>query len=421
MGDFKTLVIGGGLMGVTTAWELISRGEPVELLEAAPDLALETSYANGAMLTPAMSDPWNGPGVYWQLAASLFNPYAPMKLRISAVPSLIGWGIDFLRNSSAARHRVATRASYVLAAYSLAETIKLREALGLEYDAASRGAMKVFRSAAALAGPKRIAEDLAGLGLRYEVLDADGAVAVEPQLASIRHSIAAALYFPDDATGDAHLFCRALADRIRQHGGSIHCGVRVKRLLLSQGGRIVGVETDAGRLEAQRVVLAAGNGSASLARTVGVRVPIRPAKGYSVTIPRQQNVEWPRLPVIDDMMHAVVVPLGDRLRLVGTAEFAGHDKSIRQSRIDNLFRLLQNVYPHIAASIDRSTAQPWAGLRPMSSNGLPCIGPVGPQGLFLNAGHGHLGWTHSVGSARLLVDQMLGVTPAIDPAPYRPA
>lgn len=419
MGNPRTLVIGGGLMGVTTAWELVSRGESVELLEAAPDVALETSFANGAMLTPAMPDPWNGPGVYRQLAASLFNPYSAMKLRIRAVPSLIGWGLEFLRNSSAARHHEATRASYALAAYSVAETSKLRQALGIEYDAAAMGAMKVFRNASSLAGPKRIAEDLADLGLRYEVLDADAAVAIEPQLATIRDSIAAALHFPDDETGDAHLFCRALADRIREHGGSIRCGVKVTRLV-TQGSRMLGVDTDAGRVEAQRVVLAAGNGSVPLARTIGVRVPIRPAKGYSVTIPRQQNVEWPRMPIIDDMMHAALVPIGDRLRLVGTAEFTGHDKRIRQSRIDNLFWLLENVYPHIAASVDRSTAQPWAGLRPMSSNGLPRIGPVGPDGLFLNAGHGHLGWTHSVGSAKLLVDQMHGVTPALDPRPYRP-
>lgn len=418
MGNITTLVIGGGLMGITTAWELISRGESVELLEAAPDVALEASYANGAMLTPAMPDPWNGPGVYRQLAASLFNPYSPMKLRISAVPSLIGWGLEFLRNSSAARHREATRASYALAAYSLAETSKLREALGLEYEAAAKGAMKVFRDAAALAAPKRIAEDLASRGLRYEVLDADAAVAVEPQLAAIRDSIAAALFYPDDETGDAHLFCKALAARVREHGGSIRCGVKVTRLV-AQGGRIVGADTDAGRVQAQRVVLAAGNGSVPLARSVGLRVPIRPAKGYSVTIPRQPNVEWPRMPIIDDKMHAALVPIGDRLRLVGTAEFTGHDKRIRQSRVDNLFRLLENVYPHIAASVDRSTAQPWAGLRPMSSNGLPRIGPAGPEGLFLNAGHGHLGWTHAVGSAKLVVDQMLGATPALDPTPYR--
>lgn len=419
MGNARTLVIGGGLMGITTAWELISRGEPVELLEAANDVALESSYANGSMLTPAMPDPWNGPGVYRQLAASLFNPYSPMKLRIGAVPSLIGWGIEFLRNSSAARHREATRASYALATYSVAETSKLRETLGLEYDAAATGSLKVFRDAAALAGPQRIADYLTDLGLRYEVLDADGAVNAEPQLAPIRKNIVAALRFPDDETGDAHRFCRALADRVRQHGGVIRCGVTVTRLV-TQGGRVLAVETDQGRIETRRIVLAAGNGSVPLARTVGLRIPIRPAKGYSVTIRRDAKVDWPRTAVIDDTMHAALVPIGDRLRLVGTAEFAGHDKRVRQTRVDNLFRLLENVYPHIAASVDRSTAQPWAGLRPMSSNGLPRIGPAGPEGLFLNSGHGHLGWTHAVGSAKLLVDQMLGTTPALDPTPFRP-
>jgi D-amino-acid dehydrogenase len=367
-----------------------------------------------------MPDPWNAPGVHKHLAASLFNPYSPMKLRLRAVPSLIGWGLKFLRNSSVARYMHAARAGYTLAVYSIAETEKLREALELQYDVATVGTMKVFRDKAAMAAPMKLAEALADLGLRYEILDAKSTIAEEPQLAKVHDSIAGALRFHDDESGDALLFCQALAAHVKERGATIRQNTTVSRVLVEHG-RITGVEIDGGRLPGRRVVLAAGNGSAKLAKTVRLSLPIRPVKGYSVTVFRNGLADWPRVPVIDDAMHAAVVPIGDRLRMVGTAEFTGFDKRIRQARIDNLFELLRGLYPHIAERIDPGKAETWAGLRPMSADGLPFIGPAGPTGLFINSGHGHLGWTHAVGSAKLLVDQILEQSPTIDPAPYLPA
>lgn len=412
------IVIGGGLAGVTSAYELAERGHSVELLEAREGVALETSYANGSMLTASMSDPWNSPGVHRHLWASLFDPHSAMKLRLHAVPTLLSWGCKFLRNSSPTRYRAATRANYILAKYSLELTAALRARLKLVYDASTRGTMKVFRDEAAMQGPAALARLLSEHGLRHELCDRDRAIALEPQLAGIRDQIAGALHFPDDESGDAHLFCRALTDAFVAVGGRLHTRVTVERLESDNYGTIrVWTNTDV--IEASRVVVAAGNSSARLLRDVGVAVPIRPAKGYSVTVDVPDDEIRPGIAVIDDAMHAAVVPLGTKVRVAGTAEFAGDDRTLRADRIDNLFNLLGALYPNIASRIDKQAASCWTGLRPMSADGLPFIGATTARGVYVNAGHGHLGWTLAAGAAGLLADLMSGTRPAIDPEPYR--
>ena len=412
------MVVGGGLLGVATAFELARRNVPSVLLEARDELAAGSSFANGAMLTPSMPDPWNGPGVGRHLAASLFDPRSPMKLHVGAIPGLARWGIGFLRNSRAARHSAATLANYRLAAHSLAHTRALRDELQLDYDAATRGTMKVFADSVSMAGPLALARQLQPLGLQVNVLDRDGALAMEPQLAAAGHHIGGALHYPQDEVGDARRFTLQLADHARRLGVAVRCGVRVTGLAV-EGGRVVGVHTSAGD-HTGAVIIAGGVDSPRLVRQIGVRLPIAPAKGYSLTIDATAlGDRAPRLPVIDDAMHAAVVPLGKRLRLVGTAEFAGHDTRIDQVRIDNLRHLFRRLYPQLAAELPAAGGQAWAGLRPMSSDGVPFIGPSATAGLWLNCGHGHLGWTMAAGSAQLLAAQFTGQPGELDPAPYR--
>jgi D-amino-acid dehydrogenase len=419
MSRTKTIVVGAGLLGITTAYELAARGEAVELLEAREGVALETSYANGAMLTPSLVEPWNAPGVHKHLVASFFDPHAALKLRASAIPSLLSWGIRFLYYSSPSRHRAATHANYALATYSMGITRELREALNLTYESSNFGTLKVFRDRAAMDGPIALARRLAERGLRYEVLDREQMIKLEPQLAPVREQIVGGLYFPDDEGGDAHLFCRALAGKFMAAGGRLRTNVAVEKLV-TRDSRVVGLKTAQETMESSRIVVAAGNGTVRLLQPLGINLPIRPAKGYSVTIDAPSDpMHRPRIAAIDDAMHAAVVPLGSHLRVVGTAEFAGHDRTLRAERVDNLFNLLEALYPRISAGIDRNKARAWTGSRPMSADGLPFIGATRVRGLYVNAGHGHLGWTLAAGSARLLTDLILGVSTTIDPAPYR--
>lgn len=411
-----TVIVGGGLAGAATFFELARRGLDPVLVEGADDLALGASYANGAMLTPSMSDPWNGPGVGRQLAASLFDPGSPMKLHLSQVPALARWGLAFLANSTAGRHWLATEANFRLARYSLEGTHDIARMLDLELGESPAGSLKIFATREAMAGPLALGRRLAESGLAFDVLDADGAVAVEPMLAPIAGRIAGAIRYPNDAVGDARRFTLALGAAARQAGGEVRLGERVQRL--ERAGAGFTVHTDKGTLHGRRVVLAAGVAAPRLARRFGVRLPIRPAKGYSLTYRLQPGAQRPRTAIIDDAMHAAVVPLGDRLRVVGTAEFAGENRTVDPRRIDNLAGLLARVYPEFVPALDRDSAEGWAGLRPMSADGRPFVGPAPQDGVWINAGHGHLGWTMAVGSARLLADLMTGTAPAIDPRPY---
>lgn len=412
------IVVGGGIIGVTTAYELARQGFQTTLIEAREGVALETSYANGALLTPSMSDPWNAPGVHRHLLASLFDSESAMKLRLSAIPSLLGWGTLFFRSSNVERHAAATRASYILGKYSVDCLRELCAALPLEYDAATVGTLKVFRDARAMERPLTLAEQLAPIGLRFQVLDADAAVSAEPALAGIHADIAGALHFPDDGAGDPLKFSCALSNAFLRLGGVVKTSVQVSAIAIERG-RVTGVDSSAGRITADKVVIAAGNATPALVRALRVSLPVKPVKGYTVTFDISHLSERPTMPVVDDALHAAVVPLGGRLRVAGTAEFAGENLELHRCRIGTLLKLLAALYPHLAAQLAKADGQLWTGLRPMSADGLPFIGLSQIPGLYVNTGHGHLGWTLATGSARLLTDLMTGVHPAIDPAPYR--
>jgi len=414
-----TLIVGGGLLGLSTAVALLEHGEDVRVLEALDGVGLETSYANGGLITASMSEPWNGPGVYRHLAASLFNPHSPMKLRLRAMPSLFSWGIGFLRNSMPRRYFAACHDNYLLARYSQEKTLELTEERHLQYEAAGGGSLSVFRKHGDISGQLAVATRLQDLGMSFHQLSADETVAKEPALTPIRDQLTAGIWYPDDVRGDAHLFCRELARLIQEDGGAVETGVSVSNVIV-RNGTVTGVDTNRGVMSADRLVIAAGTRSPAMLRTTGQSIPVKPAKGYSVTVDARDIEGVPQIPIVDDEMHAAIAPLGSRLRAVGTAEFAGFDKKIPQSRIDNLFTLLELLLPDVAQQVDREKAEPWAGLRPMSNDGRPVIGPAKVKGLFINTGHGPLGWTMAMGSGHLLADQILGRSPAIDFRPYLP-
>lgn len=415
--DIRAVVIGGGVIGITTAHELVSRGITTELLEAREDLALETSFANGSLLTPSMADPWNSPGVWKHLLTSLGDPGSAVKLRLKALPGMGLWGLRFLCNSRARAHDAATRASFMLAAASVRRFDALRAGLPLAFDQSDMGTLKIFSDPAEFEKSKQVAEKLKDIGLGFTVLDRGGALAREPRLAPIQNRLVGAIYYPGDRAGDARLFSLALARHAEALGAKMRTGVRATRLVF-QNGRITGVATAQGFVAASHVIIAAGNGSVPIARRMGIHLPIYPVKGYSMTYTFPQSAALPVMPIIDDAEHTVIVPLGARLRIAGTAEFAGRDAALSPERIANLEHLARAVYPDLFAQCPSVTGQPWTGHRPMSADGRPFIGPAKDSGVWFNTGHGHLGWTMAAGSAQLLADLMLGDKPVIDPAPY---
>ena len=415
-GARDALVVGGGLAGLASAYALHEAGYRVEVLERREDVALETSFANGGILTPSMPDPWNAPGVHWRLLRWLGREDAPMLLRPGAIPGYFGWGLKFLAGSSPDAFNASMRANYRLCAYSLERLRAWRAALDLEYAQSTHGTLEVYRDPRSFAQAVHELATLAPLGLEGTPLDPAGTARLEPLLGEVQGDLAGAIHFPADESGDAWLFCRALRECLVARGVTLRLDTRVSGVRIA-GGRATGVETAGGFLPASQVVLAAGPWSRELLAACGVRVAVRPVKGYSLSIPIDP-ASGPRHALSDDSLHAVMTPLGATLRLAGTAEFSGWDMTLRPKRVEALWRLLAALSPTLARQVERTTARPWCGLRPMSADGRPYVGASAVAGLYVNTGHGHLGWTQAAGSASLLAQLMTGSPTAIDPRPF---
>ena len=411
----KAVVVGSGLIGITSAYFLANRGWEVTVVDRRDGPGQETSFANGALLTPSMPEPWNAPGSWRVLLRSLGRTDSPLLLRVRAVPGLSGWGLGFLRNSSPARYERNTRRNSALALYSLAALQALRRDTGIEYGQAQVGTLRVFREAAALERAVESAERLRDAGLVFRALTRDEVVALEPALAPIARRLAGGIHYPNDETGNAHTFCRNLAELARRAGVEFQFETAASEIEV-RARRVMAVICKGKRLTADRYVVAAGSYTPELLADVGIAIPVRPVKGYSVTFDRHSEDPPLRIPVVDDGFHAVVVPIDNGIRVAGTAEFAGYDLSLPDGRIGNLFTLLGQILPQ--AEFDRTAARFWCGLRPMSADGVPIIGPTPIENLWVNTGHGPLGWTMAVGSGRLLTDLMAGESVDVDARAY---
>jgi D-amino-acid dehydrogenase len=412
----KAVIIGSGLIGTASAYFLARRGWEVTVLDRQPGPAEETSFANGSLLTPSMPEPWNAPGSWRVLLASIGRSGSPLKLRLKALPHLGSWGAGFLRNSSPALYERNTVRNLKLALHSLEVLRTLRRETGIEYGGAAHGSLRLIRDAAALERALAWGEKLqAQGGLAFRPLTPDDIVTMEPALTPIRGQLAGGIHYPVDEVGNAYKFCVGLAAHARRNGVEFRFGTPVTAIELRQGS-VTAVMSERTRFTADRYIIAAGSYSPLLSRELGLRVPVRPAKGYSITFEHPRLDPPFKLPICDDDFHAVVVPLEGAIRVAGTAEFTGYDLSLPEARIRNLLTLVRQVLP--AGGFERSQARPWCGLRPMSVDGVPIIGPTPIGNLWINTGHGHLGWTMAAGSGQLLSDLMTGGSPRVDPEPY---
>jgi D-amino-acid dehydrogenase len=412
-----TIIIGGGLAGVTSFYELSARDMPCLLLDGESAVARGTSFANGGGLHPSLPDPWNHPGIGRHLFASLFRRDAAVKLHVRQVPKLFGWGTSFIRHSRRSAYEAITRANFQLAEYSTRQTQALQQFLNLDYDAAAPGTLKLLRSDHARDEALRLADILAEDGLAYEEMDRAAVLACEPSLKGAADLIGA-LRFAGDGIGDARRFCEGLAAAAIARGGEMRLNSKVEHLLIEHG-RVCGVRLRDEEIRGN-VVLAAGVAARQLAQKLGLNLPIQPAKGYSLTLDGAGQDDCPKHLLVDPKPHIGITPLGSRLRILGMAEFNGFDRTIDPQRLAQLRRFFTDLLPHLAERLDWEKAEGWTGLRPMSADGRPFIGQSAIEGLWLNCGHGHLGWTKAVGSARILADAMTGRETEINAAPFSP-
>ena len=408
----KVMVLGGGVIGVTTAFYLAKAGHDVEVIERGSSAAAETSYANAGQISPGYSSPWAGPGVPLKAVRWLTQRHGPLVIRPKADPAMWMWLLRMLRNCTSARYALNKGRMVPLAEYSRDCLRELRAETGISYDERSLGTLQLFRTQAQLDGIGKDMEVLRELGVPYEVLDRAGCIGAEPGLAGARTSFVGGLRLPDDETGDCRLFTERLAKLAAGLGVAFSYDTEILRIEGDRGG-VTGVATSRGHRAADAYVVALGTGSPAAVRSLGLKLPVYPVKGYSLTIPIADEAMAPVSTVMDETYKTAITRLGARIRVGWTAEISGFDRTLQPGRRAALEHSFNELF---GASGVAGQASFWCGLRPMTPDGPPIVGATPVRGLFTNTGHGTLGWTMACGSGRMLADMIGGRTPEVDPA-----
>lgn len=394
----RIVVLGAGVVGTTTAWALWKDGHEVTVVERREGAGLETSWGNGALLHPSSVEPWAAPGLPRKLLGWLGKDDAPFLVRLGALPSVAGWGMQFLANCTQDAFEATYRWNLELALETLEAMAAIRAETGIAYERAEALTLKVYDDEETLDAAEHEVRMLEPLGLRVERLDARAAAALEPALERHEGPIAGALHFPQDEMGDCHLFTDGLARWLAARGVAFRFGTSARRVVHS--GDVASVDTDRERIDADAVVLAAGAHAPGLVRGLGVALPVAPVKGLSLTAPREAWNDAPRKALLFEKDKFALVPIGERVRIAGTAELTGFDTRPDPKRAKAVVAKVTRRFPAFGRCAQHDAAVLWAGLRPMSASGRPFIGPTRLRGLFVNAGHGHMGWTLAAGSAK---------------------
>jgi D-amino-acid dehydrogenase len=412
----RVAVLGAGVVGVASAWYLAADGHEVTVLDRQPLPAQETSFANGGQISVSHAEPWANPGAPLRVLKWLGREDSPLLWRFRADMAQWRWGLDFLSQCTTARTRRNIQAIIQLGLYSRAQLQQLRKGLSLEYEALERGILHFYTDEAEYASALRQAAVMREFGCDRQGKTATECLMIEPALGKSLMPVLGGTFTASDESGDARQFTEALAARAQAGAVNFRFNAEVSALEVA-GGTVKAARLVTGeRVEADAFVLALGSYSPLLLQPHGIRLPVYPAKGYSATIPLDATRTAPVVSLTDDGHKLVFSRLGDRLRVAGTAEFSGYDRSLNVSRCESLMRRVEQVFPDLAGG---GGVEYWAGLRPATPGNVPLIGKSGLDRLWLNTGHGTLGWTLSCGSGRLLADIVGGRTPEIDPAFYR--
>ena len=409
----RILILGAGVVGVTSAYYLARQGFEVTVVDRQPGPALETSFANAGQVSPGYAAPWAAPGIPLKAIKWLFQKHAP--LFIQPVESLWQWqwAVQMLRNCTAARYTLNKSRMVRLAEYSRDCLQALRADTGIQYEGRQRGTLQVFRTQKQCDAAAKDIAVLKACGVAYEVLDRDGCAAAEPALARVKQKLVGGLRLPGDETGDCQLFTTRLAGMAEQLGVRFLWGRHVEALSVA-GGRIAGVmvtgESAGERLTADQYVVALGSYSRTVLKSAQLTVPVYPVKGFSLTVPIRDPDAAPVSTVMDETYKIAVTRFDDRIRVGGMAELSGFDLRLSPRRRKTLEMVVSDLFPD-GGDVTRATL--WTGLRPMTPDGTPILGGTQYPNLWLNTGHGTLGWTMACGSAQVLADLVAGRTPAI--------
>ncbi|WP_333903926.1 D-amino acid dehydrogenase [Achromobacter insolitus] len=403
------IVLGSGVIGTTTAYYLARQGAKVTVLDRQPSAAQETSYANAGQVSPGYSTPWAAPGIPLKAIKWLFQKHAPLAIRLDGSMYQLKWMAAMLANCSAERYSVNKERMLRLSEYSRDCLRELRQSTGIHYEERARGTLQLFRTEAQLEAARRDIAVLEEVGVPYELLDRNRLVTAEPALARSLHKLSGGLRLPNDETGDCQLFTTRLAEMAKGLGVEFRFGQAVSGLNTA-GGQITGVRVGNEVLTADRYVAAFGSYTRGFLEPLGLDLPVYPVKGYSLTIPMTDESAAPVSTILDETYKIAVTRFDKRIRVGGMAELSGFDLRLKEARRKTLELVVNDLFP---GSGNVAQAEFWTGLRPMTPDSTPVVGATRYGNLYLNTGHGTLGWTMACGSGKLVADLVMGQRPAI--------
>lgn len=409
----KVVVLGSGIIGTASAWWLCRDGHEVRVIDRCTGPAMETSFANGGQISVSYAEPWANRSAPWKLAQWMMRDDSPLLFRPQADWRQWQWGSAFLRECLPARLEPNIRAMVAMAEYSRRTLQGMRGELDIQYDALQRGIITFYRRHSEFEDAQKSASVLRDLGVDRRILSADEIVALEPALAPKRHLIAGGDYTAADESGDAHLFTTQLAEHAKAAGVQFRFSTQVTRLL-AEGGRIyaaevIGPDGSYSRVYGDAFVAAMGSFTPDIVRPLGIPCPVYPAKGYSATFPVLDPDRAPQVSLTDSSRKVVLSRLGNRLRVAGTAEFSGYSRALNTVRCEALGTIVRELLPE--GVVDLNSPNYWSGLRPATPSSVPLVGRTRIANLFLNTGHGTLGWTMGAGSGRAIADIVSGRRP----------
>jgi len=404
----RVIVLGSGVVGVTSAYYLARAGHDVTVVDRTAGPALETSFANAGQISPGYAAPWAAPGVPLKAVKWMFQKHAPLAIRLDGTKFQLSWMWQMLQNCTAERYAVNKGRMVRLAEYSRDCLQALRADTGIAYEGRTGGTLQVFRTQQQLDGAQKDIAVLKEANVPFELLSPAELSRAEPALAAVSHKLTGGLRLPGDETGDCQLFTTRLAHMAEALGVKFQYNTSIDALEVT-GGRIAGVRCGGQTLRADAYVVALGAYSTQLVAPI-VKIPVYPLKGYSITAPIVNADAAPVSTVLDETYKIAITRFDDRIRVGGMAEIVGFDKNLRQARRETLEMCVNDLFP---GGGDTTQASFWTGLRPMTPDGTPVVGRTPVSNLFLNTGHGTLGWTMSCGSGQLLADLISGKRPAI--------
>jgi D-amino-acid dehydrogenase len=407
----RVVVLGSGVVGVSSAWYLANEGHEVVVVDRQPAAGMETSFANAGQVSPGYAWPWAAPGIPLKVAKWMLTKHSPFRIYPRADPAMWRWMLMMLRECNSTSYGINKSRMTRVAEYSRECLADLRHLTGITYDGRQAGLIQLFRTQKQYDAAAKDIKIMREAGVACELLDPDACVVREPGLRGARADLTGGLLMPGDESGDAHLFTQRLAAMAAERGVEFRYGATIEAIL-TEGDRITGVRTDRGMATGDAYLVALGSHGARLLKPIGIDLPVYPVKGYSITVPVENEEAAPRSTVADETYKVAITRLGDRIRAGGTAELSGYNSTLRPGRRETLEQSVGSLFK---GACDFSKATFWTGLRPNTPDGTPIIGNAGRyRNLWLNTGHGTLGWTMSCGSGRLISDLISGRRPNIE-------